>query len=238
MILKIPQMLLAAAFALPLISSTLATPVGISILPIFTEPKGKGSLAPISTDLKGHASLEARSNDKLKTGDHDCEKSFPQFYEIHGEMKDIFQEAAYFRANSQKVCDAILPKFYKSKDKENTYTLDVEDADIYVSQSNVLWNKNLRVVYKLTLTDKGYDKVHAKKDGVSQKDLNEFCVEALQKYGTKGKGCTKDPRDFSNSVHKRTTTTGIKAGTQEWKYEKDKIATLKVSFEKPKKQES
>ncbi|KAL4818368.1 hypothetical protein BDW67DRAFT_183091 [Aspergillus spinulosporus] len=233
MILRAPSMLLA--LALLLIPFTLTTPVDVSLSSLSTESQGKGSLFPIHTDLKGHGSLETRSDDdKLKTGDHDCEKNFPQFYKIHGEMRDIFQEAAYFRANSQKVCDAMLPKFYKSKIKSNEFTLSVDDADIYVSQTNVLWNKNLRVVYKLTLTDKGYEKVHAKKDGISQKDLNKFCVGALETYGTKGKGCTKDPLDFMNSIHKRTTTTGIKAGTQEWKYDKDTIATLKVSFERPK----
>ncbi|KAL4760812.1 uncharacterized protein BDW70DRAFT_160240 [Aspergillus foveolatus] len=218
-ILRIPPMLLA--LALLLIPFTLATPVDVSPPYTSTESQVKGSFTPIFIGLKGHGSLETRGDDdKLKTGDHDCEKDFPQFYKIYGEMRDIFQEAAYFRANSQKVCNAILPKFYKSKVTSNEYTLSVGDADIYVSKTNVLWNRNLRVVYKLTLTDKGYGKVHAKKDGIPQKDLNKLCVEALETYGTKGKGCTKDQPEFINA--------------QKNEYDKDKIVTLKVSFEKPK----
>jgi hypothetical protein len=74
MILSLPPMLLALAL-LP-ISFTLATPVDISPPYSFTEPQVVGSFTPISADIKGHDSLETRGDDdKLKTGDHDCENN-------------------------------------------------------------------------------------------------------------------------------------------------------------------
>ncbi|KAL4945543.1 hypothetical protein BDV06DRAFT_219231 [Aspergillus oleicola] len=185
------------------------------------------------------SSLQARSDHDLKAEDADCKDDFPQFYKIEDEMRDMFEEAAAFRAQSQTVCDKLIPKFYNGKNnkkKEVSYTYLAKDADIYVSSQRVLWGKNLRVVYKVSLTDEGAKSVHSK-EGLSQKDFKAFCVDALEKYGTKDKGCTKDPQEFSNGVvKKRTMTTGVLAGSMKWKDGNEEIATLSVKFEKPQKQ--
>ncbi|KAL2831796.1 hypothetical protein BDW59DRAFT_157752 [Aspergillus cavernicola] len=226
MIPRVPQMLQVLTTALPLIPITIAFPVDTS---------------PIRNAIEG--SPQARNTHSLSTGAVNCNPDFPQFYNIHDSgMKDIFQEAASFRANSQQVCDDIVPYLYKPEQKEHTLYFDVHDADIYVNTEQVLWDKTLRVVYKVSLTDKGYEGVHGR-NPVSQKAFNGFCVGALEEYGTKGKekekkGCTKDPQDFSNSVNRRTTTTGVLGGSMEWMDGNEHFATLEVSFEKAKSQVS
>ncbi|KAL3471453.1 hypothetical protein BJX99DRAFT_263294 [Aspergillus californicus] len=216
MIPTLPQTLLA----LLLIPLTLA-------FPLDTSPNSNRNLNP------------------LTTGPATCKTSFPQFYTINKDKKDIFQEAASFRANSQRVCNDILPNLYKPKQKEHTLYFTIHDADIFVNMHDLLWDKTLVVVYKLSLTDKGAEAVHAgkgKKGAVSQDVFNKFCVASLEEYGSKGeKGCTKDPGEFSNSVNsvgRRTTTTGILGGSVQWMHAGEHFATLEVSFQKPESQVS
>ncbi|KAL4915009.1 hypothetical protein BDW62DRAFT_204098 [Aspergillus aurantiobrunneus] len=216
MVPNFPLMLLAAALAFTKI--TLAFPID-----------GQSLVDAIQEGLSAIG---------FHTGDVTCDKDFPQLYKIHGEMRDMFEEAAMFRANAEQVCSDVVPHLYKPKIREHTFNFKVHDADIYVHSQRVLWDLDLIVVYKVTLTDKGFNEVHKKDKGVAQAALKGFCVNALVEYGTKDKGCTKDPMDFTNGIVRRTTTTGVLGGSMKWMLGKEHFATLDVSFKKPKKQVS
>ena len=137
-------------------------------------------------------------------------------------LPSTFEEAAKFRARAQPWCDKLKPSLTQGSEGKVDDTLD--DSSRLDDYTYLEAGDPLGITITMSLTEDG-----KKELGDDDGKLNDFCLESLELFGTKKKGCTHEV-GFYKATGGKGTTTGVKEGDLEiWKGE-TKFGFVKMGY--------
>lgn len=101
---------------------------------------------------------------------------------------------------------------------------NIQDTSNFVKPDNLNHGVSRVIKVNMGLTEEGKKEVQE-----DDKALNGFCLYAVENYGTKGDGSTKDQKYWKGM--KGATTTGVKGGSAKLNYGGKELGSLKVAYE-------
>lgn len=149
-----------------------------------------------------------------------CAKDLPKNSGNSDELH--FLEAANFRARAQPWCTQMkagLKNDGKAFAKEN-----VQDMSNFMKPDSLNHGVSRVINVSMSLTEEGKKELQKDDDA-----LNGFCLYAVENYGTKGDGCTKDQKYWKGT--KGATTTGVKGGSAKLDHGGKELGSLNVTYE-------
>lgn len=137
-------------------------------------------------------------------------------------LPSTFEKAANFRSRAQPWCDKLKPSLAQGSEGKVNDTLD--DSSHLENYTYLEAGDPLGITITMSLTEDG-----KKELGDDYAKLNDFCLESLELFGTKNKGCTEEVAFYKASGGSGTTT-GVKEGDLEiWKG-KTKFGSVKMTY--------